>query len=248
MREDTVQWPRITNASMRVFVGYGYNERDRWIEEFVVPLVVAFGCEVVHGKAVYGGALPDEVMKIIRTSDAVIGFTTRRESVAPDQYRTHDWVVQELLTAHAQDPRIPWVEIREVGVISPGGILEGADAQRIEYQEEDRAGCLVRIAQALRRFHDLTTVTMVRLGPTSAVEQISAGLDDPSFACTCQTLRGATQAPARRVPVFPIKGGLFVQLRGIAPGELVRITISVRGRTWRSDYESVDTVDVRVKE
>jgi hypothetical protein len=71
-------------------------------------LVVAFGCEVVHGKAAYGGALPDEIVKAIRTSEAMIGFTTRREAVALDRYRTHDWVVQELLTAHAQDPRVPW--------------------------------------------------------------------------------------------------------------------------------------------
>ena len=42
---------------MRIFVGYGYNERDKWVEDYVLPLLVAFGCEVVHGKAVYGGAL-----------------------------------------------------------------------------------------------------------------------------------------------------------------------------------------------
>src|SRR5881394_3460130 len=111
---------------MRIFVGYGYNERDRWIEDYVLPLVVDFGCEVAHGKAVYGGALPDEVMKVIRTSDAVMGFTTRRESVAKGQYRTHDWVVHELLAANSQDPRIPWVEVREDGVISPGGILDSS--------------------------------------------------------------------------------------------------------------------------
>lgn len=235
-------------ADMRIFVGYGYNERDRWIEDYVLPLVVAFGCEVVHGKSVYGGALPDEVMRAIRTSDAVIGFTTRRESLAPGQYRTHDWVVQELVTAHAQDPSIPWVEIREQGVISPGGILEYANAQRIDYREDDRPGCLVKIAQALRRFHDLTNVTMIRLGPISAVDQISSLLDDPSFVCTCQALRGTDRVAPRPTPVFPIKGGLFVQLRGIARGELVRITISGRGRSWRSDYESVDTVDVQVRE
>ena len=70
--------------------------------------------------------------------------------------------MQELLTEHAQEPRIPWVEIREEGVISPGGILESAGAQRIDYREEERAGCLVKIAQALRRLHDLTNVTMIR--------------------------------------------------------------------------------------
>lgn len=203
---------------------------------------------MVHGKAVYGGALPEEVMKAIRTSDAVIGFTTRRESIAPGWYRTHDWVVQELSTAHAQDPRIPWVEVREEWVTSPGGILEAADAQRIDYRQEDRAWCLVQIAQALRRFQDVTKVTMIRLGPILAVDQISPLLDDPLFTCTFQSLRGAVQLSPRPVPVFPIKGGLFVQLRGVMQGELVRITVSARERTWRSDYESVDTVDVQVKE
>jgi hypothetical protein len=129
------------------------------------------------------------------------------------------------------------VEIREQGVISPGGILESADSRWIDYREEDRAGCLVKVALALRRFLDLTNVTMIRLGPALAVEQIRPLLDDLSFACTCQSLRGAIQVPPRPVPVFPIKSGLFVQLRGIAPGELVRIAISARGRTCRSDYE-----------
>jgi len=233
---------------MRVFVGYGYNLRDRWVESYVLPLLVAFGCDVVHGKTVYGGALPDEVMKVIRTADAVLGFTTRRELVAGDQYSTHDWVIQELLTAHAQVPRIPWVEIREEGVMSPGGILESVDAQRIEYRPEDLAGCLIKIAQAVRRLNDSTKVTMIRLGPTSAVEQISPLLDDPTFGCTWQTLGGANRLTPRPVPVFPIKGGLFVQLRGVGRDELVRISISARGRVWRSDYESLDTVDVQVKE
>src|ERR1051326_261886 len=150
---------------MRIFVGYGYNERDRWVETHVIPLLEAFGCEVVHGKAVYGGALPDEVIKAIRSAETVIGFTTRRDQLAPGQFRTHDWVVHELLTAHTQDPRIPWVEVREQGVISPGGILEAVDSQRNDYRQEDLAGCLVQIAQAVRRLRDLTNVTMIRLGP-----------------------------------------------------------------------------------
>jgi hypothetical protein len=69
-------------------------------------------------------------------------------------------------------------------VITLDDILEAADTRRIEYRENDRAGCLVKIAQALMRLQDLTTVTMIRLGPATAVEQISALLDDPSFACT----------------------------------------------------------------
>lgn len=233
---------------MRIFVGYGYNERDKWIEEYVLPLLTAFGVDVVHGKAVYGGALPDEVIKGIRSSDAAFGFTTRRDSLAPGQYGTHPWVLQELMVAHANNPRLPWVEVREEGVVSPGGILEAADTQRIDYREEDRASCMVKIAQAVKRFQDLTAVTTIRLGPAGAVEQISPLLDHPSFSCICQSLAGATLSTPRPAPVFPIKGGLFVQLRGVGHGDLVRLTVSAQGRTWRSDYESVDTVDIRVKE
>ena len=50
-----------------------------------------------------------------------------------------------------------------------------------------------------------------------------------------------------QIPVLPIKGGLFVKLRGIVEADLVRLTISAGGRLWRSSYESVDTVDIQLK-
>lgn len=178
----------------------------------------------------------------------MIGFTTGGDAFSTDKYGTHTWVVQELVTAHTMEPRIPWVEVREEGVVSPGGILDAADAQRIDYREKDRALCLVQIAQALKRFRDQTSVTTIRLGPATAVDQISPLLDDVTFTCTSQALRGTTLLPAQRVPVFPIKGRLFVQLRGVGPGELIRLTITAAGRTWRSSFESVDTVDIQVKE
>jgi hypothetical protein len=233
---------------MRVFVGYGYNDQDRWVEDYVFPLITAFGSEVMHGRAVYGGALPDEVMRTIRISDAMIGFRTRREARGQNEFSSHAWVEQELLTAHAQEPRIPWVEVRQDGVIAPGGILEAADAQRIDYREADRALCLVKLAEALKRFRELSRVTQVRLGPSTEVELIISLLDHPTFSATCQVLRGAVQSPPQPAAVVPIKGGLFAQLRGVPEGELVRITISAGGHVWRSSYESVDTVDIQVKE
>jgi hypothetical protein len=38
------------HGSMRIFVGYGYNDRDKWIEDLVFPLLESFGCDVVEGK------------------------------------------------------------------------------------------------------------------------------------------------------------------------------------------------------
>ncbi len=148
----------------------------------------------------------------------------------------------------AHSEKLPWVEVREEGVESPGGILEAADTQHIAYSEADRAACLVKIAQALNSFRERTSVTMVRLGPASVVKQIGAFTQDATFACTCEILRGVRQSVPHRVPVFPMQGGLFLQLRGIARDELIRISISALGRTWRSAYESVDTIDIQVKE
>jgi hypothetical protein len=235
---------------MRVFIGYGYNDRDKWIEQYVFPLAVAFGCEVVHGKVVYGGPLPGEIVKLIRTCDAMIGFTTRREEIAPGsgQYRTHDWVVQELVTANAQtDPEIPWVEVRQEGVVSPGGILEGANAQRIDYVEAELAACLVKVAQALGELRDRTSVTTVRLGPATMVEEISELLEDATFSCTCQILHGTNISKPMPIRVYPIRGALFVQLHSLERGAMVRLTITAGTRVWRSSYESVDTVDIQLK-
>jgi hypothetical protein len=179
----------------------------------------------------------------------MIGFTMRRGEAENGKFRTHDWIVQELITAaSSRDPLIPWVEVREEGVSSPGGILEGAGAHRIDYREQDWAACLVRIAQAVERFLEQTRITLVKLGPAPATEVISSLLHDASFHCTCETLRGGRQFPARSIPVFPIRGALLVQLRGVARDELVRISVFAGGRIWRSSYESVDTVDIRLEE
>jgi hypothetical protein len=236
-------------SGLRVFVGYGYNARDRWIETHAIPLVDAFGCKVVHGKVAFGGSLPSEVFKLIQSSDAMIGFTTRREPVPgkADQFTTHPWVVQELTAALSQIPPVAFVEVREEGVVSPGGMIEAYNAQRIEYRESERADCLVQIAEAVGKFRSEISVTTVRLGPETAIDHISEHLDDGSFICRFRMLRGAIQSNPAEVPVLPGKGGLFVRLRGVQEGDLVQITISAGGRTWRSDYESLDTVDVQLK-
>jgi hypothetical protein len=231
----------------QVFIGYGYNDRDSWVERYVVPLVTAFGCTVVHGRAVFGGALPSEITQQIHSSHAMIGFTTRRDLAGHDaggeKFTTHDWVVQELITALTHTPPIPFVEVREEGVVPPGGMIDAANFQRIDYREADRAGCLVKIAQALERFR----VVSVRLGPDTLIDQIEPHLEDPSFVCSYQIFRGAAELQPQRVPVLSMQGSLCVDLRGISRNDSVRIIVSAGGRVWRSRYESVDTVDITLR-
>ena len=82
---------------MKIFVGYGYNERDHWIEKLVFPLIEAFGADVVSGKEVAGQLLGNAVRDLIERSDAMMGFTTRRGD-DPDgaMWGTHRWVTDEL--------------------------------------------------------------------------------------------------------------------------------------------------------
>jgi hypothetical protein len=38
---------------MRIFIGYGYNARDAWIEKDVFPILEAMNMEILHGKEMY---------------------------------------------------------------------------------------------------------------------------------------------------------------------------------------------------
>ena len=42
---------------MKIFVGYGYNDRDKWIEDLVFPLIEAFDDTPVAGKEIFGNKL-----------------------------------------------------------------------------------------------------------------------------------------------------------------------------------------------
>jgi len=56
---------------MKIFVGYGYNPRDAWIEDSVFRLVKAFGDEVTSGKEIFGQRLDqgvsDQIARRIRS-------------------------------------------------------------------------------------------------------------------------------------------------------------------------------------
>lgn len=193
-----------------------------------------------------------KVLRSIRESDAMIGFTTRRDAAGADQsgrpqFTTHPWVIQELNAAMTQNPPIPFVEVWEEGVIEPGGMISAANTQRIFYRESERAACLIEIAEALVRFRGQSGVTTVRLGPKEVVDHLRPLLDDPSCVCRWQRLRNAAESPQQEARVLRVKGSLVVNLRGVLPGDYVRLLVSAGGRTWHSDYESVDTVDIRLE-
>jgi hypothetical protein len=86
---------------MKIFVAFGYNERDRWIPNLVFPIIKAFGDEVVSGEEVQGEQITDAVIREIRQSNALMAFVTRRDKIDKNRWTTHRWVTDELSNAIA---------------------------------------------------------------------------------------------------------------------------------------------------
>jgi hypothetical protein len=225
---------------MRIFIGFGYHERDEWIEDLVFPLVRAFGFEPVSGREIYGQDLSQGVKDTIARADALIGFTTRRADQNGIHGGTHRWVTDELATAVGQ---IPILEVREDG-ITQGGIVGGR--QYIPYVEAHRDKCLVEIAAALGIWKS-TLPVRVKLIPDELVEEIWPNVRKPGFTCTYTVLEGYQERSGLKAKLFPITGALFVELRDVGPQALVQIAIAFGGNTWTSSFESIGTASIRLE-
>lgn len=228
---------------MKVFVGYGYNPRDEWVERLVLPLLRACGAEPVTGEEAYGGPIPPAVRRAIDQCDAIIGFTTRRDPGPNGLWTTHRWVTDEL--AYPGD-RIPVLEVREEGVDPQAG--SRSDLQCILYQEAKRDECLVKVARAVARWRDQLNSVLVQLKPQEFVDRLGPLVHDPRTRCTLAVMDEDMRSHEQQAQILPIKGGLFVRPTRLPRGALIQIKVEAGGKWWYSSYESVDTLSVFLNE
>jgi hypothetical protein len=132
---------------MKVFVGFGYNDRDQWIEEQIFPILKGMGFSVVDGKGMHGTTLQPGVKSRIEQSDAVVGFFTIREGQGDADFTSHIWVRDELV--HAEAKGKPILLVKEEGVKLPAGLL--GNLQYISLGQSDRLACVVELVEALGR-------------------------------------------------------------------------------------------------
>jgi len=234
---------------MNIFVGYGYNARDRWIEDLVFPLIEAFGHKLITGKEIFGQQLDEGVRTLIRDSDALIGFATRRDGPNSNQlWTTHRWVTDEIATADAQKPKIPYVEVREIGVDPQLGI--GAGRAHIVYDENDRARCLVDLAQAIARWNSENRVCELQLVPEAFMRAVAPRLADANLRCTYQIMNPCTGKESAEMPVTIVrrKEGLFIYANSVPLDRFVRLRVSCGGSfLWTSEYQKADTRHVSLQ-
>ena len=197
------QQDQLMGESVRIFVAYGYNSRDKWIEDSIQPIVEAFGSEFVHGGDLGGQQITEGVRALINSSDSLLAFATRRDAVGNDQFATHRWVTDELAYAIGQGKQV--LEIREDGVLEQGGIA--GDRQRITFRADDRLRCLVEVIKTLGRWHRRDT-RRFQLIPDDLVRP---HLSKPYFRCRYTVLEGTNESLPRECR--PENSGRFVHRR-----------------------------------
>src|ERR1035437_5542821 len=130
---------------MRVFLGYGYNDRDEWIKRDVFPILEAMNLEIVSGKEMHGDVLQEGVKERIESSDGLIGFSTLRLGQKKADFGSHIWVRDEMAYALALKKHV--VEVREKQVNIGEGLV--GDRQRIELDPKDRLRCIAELVKVV---------------------------------------------------------------------------------------------------
>ncbi len=229
---------------MKIFVAYGYNERDKWIPDLVFPIIKAFGNEVITGEELQGEQITDAVIREIRQSDALMAFVTRRQKIDETRWTTHRWVTDEI--SHALAYKLFVAEIRELGVDDQGGIV--GDRQRITYNEKERDKCLVDIVKTLGKWHSNDTVKL-QLLPDECVQTIRPLLRNPDLRCTYKILNNDGEL-SDEIPttILPITGGLFIHARGVPRLSLIQIRIDCSGKAWTSNFENIDSSGIHLQQ
>lgn len=232
---------------MKIFVGYGYNDRDKWVKELVYPIIRAFGDEVLSGEVVYGDVLSDGVIDELRRADAMLAFLTRRADESGTlTAATHPWVVLEIGAALRDET--PVVPVQEVGVLPPAITTI---YPTIPYEPTQRDRCLVEIIKALSKLHGRGAVVQLELLPEDSAAQIRAAIRKPGFKACFQVLDEVSgeEGPLREARVVPMgKGGLRFYASDVRADAVLRVQIEGLGRRWVSDYKAIDCVGIFLEE
>jgi hypothetical protein len=232
---------------MKVFVGFGYNEKDKWINDLIIPFIKELGCEVVTGEEMQGEELTAGVINRINDCDACIGFLTKRGK--PDQdgvYSTHWWVISELTTALVKEKAI--FEIREKGIDPQKGIA--GNRQRYEFEDKDKALLMLEITKFIMKEKSKLTYKTFMLLPTNFAEEIRPHIKSRDTRCTYSFLYQAKIYEPEETKLVRLGQGGFGIIITKIPSEEAQIEIIVEGPggiSWNSGFVSVGLMNIQLQ-
>jgi hypothetical protein len=224
---------------MKVFIGFGYNKKDKWIKELIFPFIQALGCEIHTGEDMQGEDLSDGVITRIKESDACIGFLTKRDKMGNGNFTTHSWVISEL--ANAVTAKIPIFEVREKG-IDPQKSQSG---NKQFYEFEDKSFLMLEIAKFISKEKNKLAYKTFMLLPKEFSEAVGP---HAKFAkCTYTFLYKAKQYEPEMTSLQRMQGGYCIIIKKIPNEEAqVEINIECPSGTWSSGFVSVGLMNVNL--
>lgn len=227
---------------MKIFVGFGYNQRDGWIEQLVFPLLEALDFAVVHGKDLHGQVLKPQVQDRIRQSDVVVGFLTQRDGQGDADFTSHIWVRDELVYAEAQNK--PILPVREDGVMVPDGLL--GNIGYISLDQKDRLACVVELVKALGR----QNIRRINLKPThdDMRRDMHKWYRDQNFVVRYRTRNPAgVESAFREGRLDKIDQGFYLSAAGVPRDAYFEVEGVLKGNVeFSSGWASADAVQVEV--
>jgi len=228
---------------MKVFVGFGYNDNDKWIKDLIIPFIEELGCDVVTGEEMQGEKLTDGVISRVEDSDACIGFLTKRDQKQDGTYTTHKWVIEELTLALQK--KIPLFEIREKEVETQRGIT----GDRQWYEITDRAELLFAITKFINKEKLKFTHKIFLLVPNTFVEEIRPFLKSRDTVCKYRFFHKGKFYEPEEAKLEKLPQGLGIIVKKI-PGEEASIDITVESQNnilWNSGFVSVGSINVQLQ-
>lgn len=230
---------------MKVFVGFGYNDADKWIKETIIPFIEELGCEVSSGEDILGERLSTGVETKIEDCDACIGFLTKRgEKDGNGNYATHRWVIEELTLALGKKKAV--FEIREKGVDPQAGIL--GDRQRLDF--EDRTKVMLEIAKFISNEKSKLTHKAFILLPSDFTDEIKPHLKSRDTRCLYRFLYKGKIYEQEETKLEKLgQKELGIIVRKI-PSEEAQIEITIEGPngiSWSSNFFSLGLMNVNLQ-
>ena len=217
---------------MRVFVCWAYEAK--WIEDYAIPIIKSYGVEVITGKELEGQVITDGVKELIKDSDAIVAFTTRRDKDG-QRWKTSDWVIDEIKYANAiEKNRI--FEVREEGVDYPNKINN--ERQHLVFPTDDRLACLRDLAKVISRWTVMSF--KLNLTPVTFISDIRMHLRKNLYTCKYTITRQGNilhQKDDARIKPDAV-GGLSIYINDLPseiftfPDAQIEVEVEADGKWW----------------
>jgi hypothetical protein len=228
---------------MRIFVGFGYNDRDSWIETQVFPILECMGFIVIDGKDMHGEILQPAVRERIDQSDAAIGFLTIRDPNSTGDFNSHIWVRDEMVYAVGKGK--PIIAVREENARVPDGLL--GNIQYIPLRQDDRLACISELARALGR----RNIRRIKLEPED--DELTRDLRqwrlDQNFEIRYRTQDSRTglESAFREGRLERVENGFYLNVLDVPRRAYVEVEGLLNGqRKFNSGWASADAVSIRI--